>query len=83
MLPGLPAPRCCCLDLKECCKGTCIGAAAARPPLEPGSSRPRVVQLDPGLGIKCVPAAAGLYCEGCLCPIFSISLARIHLMQTK
>ena len=28
-------------------------------------------------------SAAGLFFEGCLCPVFSLSIARIHLMDTK
>jgi len=31
----------------------------------------------------CKGSAVGLCCEGCCCPIFSLSIARIHLMDMK
>ena len=31
----------------------------------------------------CKGSTLGLYCEGCCCPVFSLSIARIHLMQSK
>jgi len=42
-------PRCCCVDMSNCCKGS----------------------------------PAGLFCEACCCPVFSLSIARIHLMHSK
>ena len=34
-------------------------------------------------GGMCKGSAVGLCCEGCLCPIFSLSIARLHLMDSK
>jgi len=31
----------------------------------------------------CRGSKAGLYLEGCCCPIFALSIARIHLMDSK
>ena len=42
-------PKCCCVDVAECCPGN----------------------------------ICGLCCEGCCCPILSVSIARIHLMHTR
>ncbi|KAG8470175.1 hypothetical protein KFE25_008596 [Diacronema lutheri] len=31
----------------------------------------------------CQGSALGLFCEGCCCPIFSLSIARLHIMDAK
>ena len=36
-----------------------------------------------GMSEQCKGSPAGLFCEGCCCPIFSVSIARIHLMHKK
>ena len=34
-------------------------------------------------GTYCKGSAAGLCCEGCCCPMISLSIARVHLMDMK
>jgi len=34
-------------------------------------------------GTYCKGSAAGLCCEGCCCPVLSLSIARVHLMDMK
>lgn len=76
------------LDDYRCCQGYVGACCCVEPPECRGEAIPPLLPQHHGTRIYTLShlsagSPAALFLEGCCCPVFSLSIARIHLMDKK